>query len=89
MTPYLSADWFRLWKVALTEARRLDMNVWIYDENSFLRGLVPDAMPESRGQGLVFREEKHPGKPGDNAEMPSIAPAATSAGTAGQNIIAA
>ena len=62
MTPYLSADWFRLWKRALREAERLDMNVWIYDENSypsgFAGGLVPAAMPESRGQGLEFREVK-------------------------------
>src|ERR1035438_3012672 len=35
MTPYLSDDWFRLWKVALNEAERLDMNVWIYDENPY------------------------------------------------------
>ena len=51
MTPYLSQEWFRLWKVALKEAERLDMNVWIYDENSypsgFAGGFVPDAMPES------------------------------------------
>lgn len=62
MTPYLSDDWFRLWKVALTEAERLDMNIWIYDENSypsgFAGGFVPEAMPESRGRGLVFREVK-------------------------------
>ncbi|MBW8040431.1 MAG: hypothetical protein FVQ85_10565 [Planctomycetes bacterium] len=70
MTPYLSADWFRLWKVALKEAERLDMNVWIYDENSypsgFAGGLVPEAMPESRGQGLHFTEAKRPPKPGQN-----------------------
>jgi hypothetical protein len=62
MTPYLSADWFRLWKAALAEAGRLDMNLWIYDENSypsgFAGGLVPDAMPESRGRGLGMRESK-------------------------------
>jgi hypothetical protein len=62
MTPYLSKDWFRLWKVALNEAERLDMNVWIYDENSypsgFAGGWVPELMPESRGRGLVFREAK-------------------------------
>src|SRR6516162_7038162 len=34
MTPYLSNEWFRLWRIALWEAERLDMNVWIYDENS-------------------------------------------------------
>jgi hypothetical protein len=64
MTPYLSADWFRLWKRALREAERLDMNVWIYDENSypsgFAGGLVPEAMPDSRGQGLAFRELQQP-----------------------------
>ncbi len=64
MTPYLSKDWFRLWKVALKEAKRLDMNLWIYDENSypsgFAGGLVPEAMPESRGQSLYIREEKAP-----------------------------
>jgi len=68
MTPYLSSDWFRLWKVALDEAEKLDMNVWIYDENSypsgFAGGHVPEVMPESRGRGLVFREAKQPGKPG-------------------------
>jgi hypothetical protein len=66
MTPYLSDDWFRLWKVALQEAKRLDMNVWIYDENSypsgFAGGLVPEAMPESRGRGLAIREVNTPPK---------------------------
>jgi hypothetical protein len=59
MTPYLSPDWFRLWKVALAEAATLDMNVWIYDENSypsgFAGGWVPELMPESRGRGLHLR----------------------------------
>ena len=62
MTPYLSKDWFRLWKVALDEAEKLDMNVWIYDENSypsgFAGGFVPEAMPESRGKGIHFTEAK-------------------------------
>ena len=64
MTPYLSAEWFRLWKVALAEAARLDMKLWIYDENSypsgFAGGFVPDAMPESRGLGLGFQETTSP-----------------------------
>lgn len=68
MTPYLGRDWFRLWKVALDEAQRLDMNIWIYDENSypsgFAGGLVPEAMPDSRGQGLHFSEAKRIEKPG-------------------------
>ncbi|MBI2929147.1 MAG: hypothetical protein HYY24_26075 [Verrucomicrobia bacterium] len=64
MTPYLGKDWFRLWKVALNEAERLDMNVWIYDENSypsgFAGGWVPELMPESRGRGLSLKETKEP-----------------------------
>jgi len=64
MTPYLSQEWFDLWKVALREAERLDMNVWIYDENSypsgFAGGLVPKAMPESRGMGLGIEEKEAP-----------------------------
>jgi hypothetical protein len=59
MTPYLSPEWFKLWRVALDEARRLDMNVWIYDENSypsgFAGGWVPELMPEARGRGLQLR----------------------------------
>lgn len=62
MTPYLSPDWFRLWKVALDEAAKRDMNVWIYDENSypsgFAGGWVPEVMPESRGMGLSLKEAK-------------------------------
>jgi hypothetical protein len=54
MTPYLSDEWFDLWRVALKEAERLDMNVWIYDENSypsgFAGGFVPRLMPEARGR---------------------------------------
>ncbi|NMC21444.1 MAG: hypothetical protein GYA33_13615, partial [Thermogutta sp.] len=60
MTPYLSPEWFRLWRLALDTAERLDMNVWIYDENSypsgFAGGWVPEEMPESRGRGLKWIE---------------------------------
>ncbi|MDR2754493.1 MAG: hypothetical protein LBC20_02190 [Planctomycetaceae bacterium] len=60
MTPYLSDEWFARWKTALDEAQKLDMNVWIYDENSypsgFAGGLVPEALPDSRGMGLKFEE---------------------------------
>lgn len=68
MTPYLSDDWFRLWSVALDEAQRLGMNLWIYDENSypsgFAGGWVPEMMPEARGQGLHFEVTETVGKPG-------------------------
>jgi hypothetical protein len=62
MTPYLSEAWFALWDSALKEAERLGMNLWIYDENSypsgFAGGLVPEAMPESRGCGIVSKAQK-------------------------------
>lgn len=64
MTPYLSKEWFRLWKLALSEAEKLDMNLWIYEENSypsgFAGGLVPEAMPESRGRGIAMDTAKNP-----------------------------
>ncbi|MFB3905851.1 MAG: glycosyl hydrolase [Acidobacteriota bacterium] len=64
MTPYLSDEWFRLWKLALAEAERLGLYVWIYDENSypsgFAGGFVPEAMPESRGRGLDMQETAEP-----------------------------
>ncbi len=70
MTPYLSDDWFRLWRVALDEAEKLDMNIWIYDENSypsgFAGGFVPEEMPESRGYGLAFNEMSEVRGAGDN-----------------------
>ncbi len=74
MTPYLGPEWFRLWKVALDEAARLDMNVWIYDENSypsgFAGGWVPELMPESRGQGLALRVvESAPGWTADTVAL--------------------
>jgi hypothetical protein len=52
MTPYLSDDWFRLWKVALKEAERLDMNVWIYDENSYPSGFASHARVTGPGTPL-------------------------------------
>ena len=39
-TEYLSDEWFRLVKICLSEANRLNMNVWIYDENGFPSGFV-------------------------------------------------
>jgi len=71
ITPYLSDEWFRLWKLALKTAEALDMNVWIYDENSypsgFAGGWVPEVMPESVGRGLTFKETDKP------AEIPTSA----------------
>lgn len=96
MTPYLGEEWFRLWRVALREAARLDMNVWIYDENSypsgFAGGWVPERMPESRGQGMeVKRVVAVPGWDGDTlgvyrvegGEVRDVSDAVRSGGEAG------
>jgi len=70
MTPYLSQEWFRLWKLALKEGKRLGIKVWIYDENSypsgFAGGFVPELMPESRGMGLAIEEVNQPPKWGED-----------------------
>jgi hypothetical protein len=71
MTPYLSDEWFRLYKAALEEAERLDMNIWMYDEyccpSGFAGGLVPEAMPVSLGRGLVIKEQESVEKLNENA----------------------
>ncbi len=38
VTPYLSDEWFECVKVCVEEARRLDMHVWIYDEDKWNSG---------------------------------------------------
>jgi hypothetical protein len=53
MTPYLSADWFRLWQAALDEAKKLDVNVWMYDENSYPSGFAGGYVPEASGRYFV------------------------------------
>jgi hypothetical protein len=85
MTPYLSEDWFALWASTLEAARKRDMLVWIYDENSypsgFAGGLVPEAMPESRALGLKFttRERMVP-------SLPNVFAVYRTRGTAFENV---
>jgi hypothetical protein len=59
ITEYLSAEWFALFRYSVEKGKKLGMNIWIYDENSypsgFAGGHVPAEMPESynQGQGLI------------------------------------
>ncbi|MGJ7031668.1 glycosyl hydrolase [Niabella hirudinis] len=59
ITEYLGNEWLSLYKHAVQKAAALDMQVWIYDENSyptgFAGGLVPDQMPESYNQGQMLQ----------------------------------
>lgn len=61
ITEYLSERWFALVRHTVERARKLGMQVWLYDENSypsgFAGGHVPAQMPESfqDGQGLALK----------------------------------
>ena len=55
--PYLSAGWFETIKIAVEEAKKLNMRVWIIDEgkypSGFAGGKFSQEKPELRMQGLV------------------------------------
>jgi len=59
VTPYLDDNWFALFRHTVEKGRELDMNVWIYDENSypsgFAGGHVNEAMPESYNEGVALK----------------------------------
>lgn len=62
ITEYLSDRWFALVRHSVERARRLGMQVWLYDENSypsgFAGGHVPAQMPESWREGHGLRMQK-------------------------------
>ncbi|MDR2774495.1 MAG: hypothetical protein LBC19_07100, partial [Tannerella sp.] len=73
VTEYISDEWYELFRYALDKGKELDMNVWIYDENSypsgFAGGHVPAEMPESYNQGDGLTLEKADMLPGNAAEF--------------------
>ncbi|QNL50475.1 hypothetical protein H8S90_02320 [Olivibacter sp. SDN3] len=62
VTPYLSDRWFELYRYTVQKGKELDLDVWIYDENSypsgFAGGHVPQEMPSSYNQGQMLNLEK-------------------------------
>lgn len=58
-TEYLSEEWFDLFEHSVKKGKELDLNIWIYDENSypsgFAGGHTPAQMPESFNQGVGLR----------------------------------
>jgi hypothetical protein len=56
ITPYLSDEWLARWRRAVDVGKRLGLDIWIYDENSypsgFAGGHVPAAMPDAVRSGL-------------------------------------
>jgi len=61
ITAYLSEEWFDKYRYTVEQAKKLDLQVWIYDENSypsgFAGGHVPAQMPESYNQGQMLNLE--------------------------------
>ena len=58
MTEYLSEEWFEMVKTALNEAKRLNMSVWIYDENGWPSGFVGGKLlgkEENRAPYLTYK----------------------------------
>jgi hypothetical protein len=68
ITEYLSQKWFELFRYAVDLGKKIGMNVWIYDEDSypsgFAGGNVPAQMPESYNEGMGFY-------PKDTTEIPA------------------
>jgi hypothetical protein len=62
ITEYLSDDWFKMYEYTVAKGKEMDLEVWIYDENSypsgFAGGHVPHEMPESYNQGQGLQLEK-------------------------------
>ena len=56
-TEYLSDEWFDKIGVCIDEARKLDMQAWLYDEDKwpsgFAGGWLARKHPEARGVGLI------------------------------------
>ncbi|HKI89126.1 MAG TPA: glycosyl hydrolase, partial [Draconibacterium sp.] len=59
ITEYLSEEWWELVAYSLKKAEELDINIWIYDENSFPSGFagghVPEQMPEANSEGVALQ----------------------------------
>jgi len=65
ITPYLSEEWLSLFRHAVEIGKKLDLKIWIYDENSypsgFAGGHVPAQMPDATRTGLrLIRAETLP-----------------------------
>ncbi|MDR3194356.1 MAG: hypothetical protein LBT76_03570 [Tannerella sp.] len=63
ITEYISDEWYELCRYTVDTGKKLDMHVWIYDENSypsgFAGGHVPALMPESYNQGKCLLPVKY------------------------------
>jgi len=64
ITPYLGDEWFALCAHAVETGKRLGLEIWLYDENSypsgFAGGHVPAALPDAALSGLRMRRFEGP-----------------------------
>ena len=76
ITDYLSDEWFELYRYSLDQGRKLGLDIWIYDENSypsgFAGGHVPAQMPESYNQGQGLRPDRMSTLPEDKTDYSLI-----------------
>lgn len=63
---YMGEEWFQIYRFAVEEAKRLGLEVWIYDEDGwpsgFAGGIVPALGDEYKSKQLVFvtaKDEKY------------------------------
>ncbi len=76
ITEYLSDEWYALTKHCVDKGKELDMNIYIYDENSYPSGFggghVPAQMPESYNQGHSLQLVKSGTIPENTADYYTI-----------------
>jgi len=72
ITEYLSNEWFELYDYAVSQAKKLGLDIWMYDENSypsgFAGGHVNAEMPSSYNQGTGMEGFKFTQLPDDAKE---------------------
>ncbi len=60
VTEYLSEEWFALWQYALDAAIKLELKLYIYDENSypsgFAGGHVPSRLPDCLANAVIMMQ---------------------------------
>jgi hypothetical protein len=66
-TKYLSDEWFECIKACLKEARKLDMNAWIYDENGWPSGFVEGRLLKNLEYRANYLEYRVKNEYDDNA----------------------
>ncbi|MBU0478570.1 hypothetical protein KKC91_08390 [bacterium] len=60
ITEYLSREWMKMIKACVDEAKKTEMNAWLYDEDCWpsgaAGGIVTSKNKKYRNKGVVFRE---------------------------------